>query len=260
VVTTRIDAELGGGNVAADVIFSPDEIALLKWTAAGALAKLPDGELKKTTDYYAPMQVIGQGVVYNTTLVPAANLPKTWSDVLDPKWKGQILLGSPRMSTAYSQMYVALLGDPKYGPAFFEKLATQEPRIINTLAPMVQSIAAGEAALAFIGFPQDVVNLKQTAPTAPIDFAYLDVTTNAVTNVAIMAQAKHPNAAKLFAQWIMSTEGQTVHNGNGRASSQLGALPGTLPPPPVAALRPITSVDSAKQAPALIALFDSLFK
>ncbi len=260
VLTTRVDAEVGGGNVAVDVIFSPDEVALAKWIAAGELAKLPDHGLPKPSEYYAPIQVIGQGVVYNTNLVAAADVPKTWADVLAPRWKGQIILGSPRISTAYSQTYVALLRDAKYGTSFYEKLAAQEPRVLATVAPMVQSVASGEAALAFIGFPQDVANLKLTAPTAPVDFAYLDATTNALTHVAVMAKGKHPNAARLFAQWIMSAEGQAVHNGSGRASSALGQLGGTLPPPPAAAVRKITSSDAATETPNVIALFDRLYK
>lgn len=258
-LTARVDAELKATQPGADVLFTPDEVAIDKWTKSGALAKLPAVSFPNRTDYVAPVQVVGQGLVYNTSQVKPADVPKTFAQLLDQRWAGRIVIGSPKTSTAYSQTYYAMLHDPQYGNGYFEKLGALRPRMVADLATVNQLVTSGEASLGFISFPTDVANAKASDPNTPIDFAYLDITTNAYTFVAILSSGKHQKAAQLFAKWMMSPDGQKAHNGEQRASSPLGTLEGTLSPPPADKVRKVTSTDVAKEFTAIGDLFDRLF-
>jgi iron(III) transport system substrate-binding protein len=241
------------------VVTTADRTALDRWVAAGQFAKLPAASYPGQTDYLAQIQAVYHAIFYNTSMVSGAAIPKAWNDVLDPRFTGKIVLGTPRIAPGYSQLYYALLKHPKYGEAFFEKLARQKPRVVQTPVLVAQSVASGEAAIGFNGLPYEAVNITGANPGAPIAYTYLDVVTSASTYVAINAKAQHPNAARLFASWMMSPEGQVAHNGNGRASTVLGNLPGTLTAPDKAAIDPTTAEMVVADYQTLTSLFDRLF-
>jgi iron(III) transport system substrate-binding protein len=258
-LTARVDQEIKAGAITVDVITSADRGALDRWVAAGQIAKLPDVKFPHQTDHLAQIQAVYQALFHNTQSVSGPDVPKAWSDVLDSRFAGNIVLGSPRIAPGYSELYYALLKHPKYGEAFFEKLAKQKPRVVQTPVLVAQSVASGEAALGFTGLPYEAVNITDKNPGAPIAYTYLDVVTGAYTFIAINAKARHPNAAKLFAEWMMSPAGQVAHNGDNRASSLLGDLPGTLKAPDPSRVDLTTSEMVVANYEKLTSLFDRLF-
>ena len=229
--TARVDQEIKAGRIVPDVIISADRPSLYRWAADGQLAKLPDIKFPGQSDYIVAIQSIYQGVLVNTDLVSKQDMPKKWSDLLNPKFSGKIVVGSPRVGTAYAMLYLAMLTDPNYGEAFFEKLAVQKARVVRNNPMVAQLTASGEAALGFNGIPYDANNILATNPKAPITYVYLDIVCQANTYLVLNGKPQHPNVAKLYASWIMSPAGQMVNNGEGRASSPLGNLPGTLTAP-----------------------------
>jgi iron(III) transport system substrate-binding protein len=259
-LTARVDQEIAAGTMQPDVIISADYAAMDKWAAAGLFAKLPDVDYPKRSPYNALVQIVYQALFFNTAAVSGADVPKTWNDVLNPRFRGKIVLGSPRIAPGYSTLYYALWKDPRYGRPFFEKLAAAGARVVQSTVLVAQSVASGEAVLGFTGLPYDVVNLKRQAPDAPIDYRYLDIITAAPSLISINARAKHPKAAELFARWMMSPAGQVAHNGDGRASSVLGDLPGTLKSADVKKVLNIDTTEVAKGYKDLIAMFDAVFK
>jgi len=260
-LTARVDQEIRAGRINADVVMTADRHSLYRWIADGQLTKLPDAKFPHRTDHLAQIQAVYQGVFYNSDMVAPADVPKTWNDLLNPKFTGKIALGSPRISPAYSELYYALLKDPAYGQPFFDKLAAQRPRVVRNNALLAQTVAAGEAAVGFTGLPFDAINIKNASPAAKIEYAYLDIVTLAPTFLSVNAKAQNPNAARLFALWMMSPQGQIAHNGNGRASSVLGQLPGTLAAPdPKRVRHEITPEKVSLEYPELIAMFDRLFQ
>lgn len=260
-LTARVDQEIRAGRINADVVATADRYALYKWIADQQIAKLPPNRMPERTDYLAHVQTVYQGVFYNSASVTGADVPKTWNDLLNPKFAGKMVLGSPRISPAYSELYYALWKDPKYGVPFFEKLAAQKPRVVQNNPLVAQLVASGEAVVGFCGLPFDAINVKAANKAAPIEYAYLDVVTMAPTFLAINAKASNPNAAKLLASWLLSPEGQIAHNGSNRASSMLGNLPGTLVPPPRDKVRfEITAEKVSAEYQNLIALFDRLYR
>jgi iron(III) transport system substrate-binding protein len=260
-LTARVDQEIRGGRMQADVLISADRHSLYRWIADNQVAKLPNVKFPDRTDYLAQVQGVYQGIFFNTADVPAADVPKTWNDLLNPRFSGKIVIGSPRISPAYSELYYTLWKDPKYGEAYFQKLAAQKPRIVQNNPLVAQLVAAGEADIGFTGLPYDAVNVKKANPNAKIDYRYLDITTLAPSFIAVNAKAEHPNAARLFAAWMLSPAGQEAHNGNGRATSLLPNIPGTLGAPAAKTIRgDITPEKVSPDYQALIALFDRLFR
>lgn len=260
-LTARVDQEIRAGRMQPDVIIAADRHALYRWIADGQITKLPDVKFPDRTDHLAQVQAVYHAVFFNPTQVKGAEVPKSWMDLLEPRFTGKIVLGSPRISPAYSELYYALWKDPKYGQPFFEKLAAQKPRLVQTPAMVAQLVAAGEATLGLTALPYDAVNLKAASRDAAIEYTYLDVVTMAPSFLAVNAKAQNPNAAKLFAAWMMSPAGQQAHNGNGRASSLLPNIPGTLSAPAGKSVRQdITAEKVSVEYQALIALFDRLFR
>ena len=261
-LTARVNQEIAAGAIQPDVILTADFAAMEKWGSAGQLALLPQVGFPLSAKYTAPVQANYHGLFFNTSMVSPAEVPKTWHGLLDPRFAGKIVLGSPRISPAFSTLYYALLKDPGYGRAFFEKLAAEGARIVQSPVLVAQSVTSGEAALALPGEPYQVANAKRQHPEIPIDYRYLDIIPAVNSVIAINVAAKHPKAAELFVRWMMSPEGQVAHNGDGRAFSKLGKLPGTLTPPddPAAVRNDITPLQVAADYPEIIALFDQLFK
>lgn len=260
-LTARVDQEIRAGRMQADVVITADRYSLYRWIADGQIAKLPDAEFPGRNDHMAGVQAVFQAVFYNSSAVTGANVPKTWNDILKPAFAGKIVLGSPRISPAYSELYYALWKDPKYGEPFFEKLAALKPRMVQNNALVAQLVASGEAIIGLTALPYDAVNIKANNPSAPIEYSYLDVVTLAPSFLVVNAKAQNRNAAALFAAWMMSREGQTAHNGSGRATSLLPNIPGTLAAPPANSVRSeITAEKVAAEYQALINLFEKLFR
>ncbi len=260
-MTARVDQEIRAGRMNADVVMTADRHSLYRWIAASELTRLPAAKYPERTDYLAHIQVVYQAVFYNSQAVASADVPKTWNDVLNPKFSGKIVLGSPRISPAYSELYYALWKDPQYGQAFFDKLAALKPRVVQNNAMVAQLVASGEGVVGFTALPYDGINIKTSSPAAPIEYSYLDVVTVAPTFMGLNAKAQNPNAARLFALWMMSPAGQVAHNGSGRASSMLGNLPGTLAAPDPKRVRfDVTAEKVSIEYSGLIAMFDRIFK
>lgn len=259
-LTTRVDQEAKGGKVQADVVITADEASIKKWSSDGTLAKLDTPRKLRFTDASGTIQQLGQGLYYNADKVAKADVPKTWGDLLDPRWKDQIVMGSPRVSPSYAELYLGILKDPKYGEGWFEKMAGQEPRIVDTDPQVPQSVNSGEAQLGMIGLPQNVASMKATDPNSALAFTYLDVITVSRSDVGVLAKAPHAAAGRLFARWLMSKQGQTVHNGDHRSASPLGPTDGALPMPAASKLSPLTSIDVSGQYQQIIDMFDRLFK
>jgi iron(III) transport system substrate-binding protein len=259
-LTTRVNQEVQGGKVQADVVITADEASAKKWSSDGTLIKLQVPAPLRFTDAAGTIQQLGQGLYYNSAHVSTAEVPKSWGDLVQPRWKGKIIMGSPRISPSYATLYLGILQDPKYGEGWFEKMAAQNPRIVDTDPQVPQGVNSGEADLGMVGLPQNVAAMKATDPSSKLAFTYMDVITVSRSDAGVLAKAPHPNAAKLFVQWLMSKDGQTVHNGDNRSASPLGPTDGALPMPPADKLSKLTSIDVTARYDEIINMFDRLFK
>lgn len=139
---------------------------------------------------------------YNTNLVSAADAPKTWDDLLDPKWKGKIII-EPR---AKSFQYLGVTEGQDALVAYMKKLKAQDPIYVNGGSTVVQQLAAGVAPIA-VGMYAYQVDLLRDQKKAPIDWVAPNPI-GADQNVTFtVVGAKHPAAGQLWINWLSSDAG-----------------------------------------------------
>lgn len=238
VLIERIQGEHAGGKYLADTVDSAlSLVATAKtrgltqsWGNLPSFAETGVWVAHPKTD--AEGHIISGGVTHvtpyiNTTLVKAGEEPKVVKGLLDPKWGGQkIVVGSPITDPLVIYWYVAKLIDDD----FLRKLAQNNPRLVPTVRDSVAGLARGESAIAFLQADTVAGDLiARGSPLKAIELAEGLVRTPSLS-MAMVKNAPHPNAARLFANWILSAEGQTVwHKARSTAPARTD-VPSFLPP------------------------------
>ncbi|WBB75630.1 extracellular solute-binding protein [Micromonospora sp. WMMD1128] len=213
----RFAAEAQAGAPAADALlisrtgFTADAIES-GWLVPLADAGLPDfpGNLDERfvlPDEGTAISIIQPaGIAYNTDLVPAGEAPKTWADLLDPKWKGRIAIPDPASSASYIGEWLVVA--EASGPDFLQRFAAQDLKKYASGVPAAAAVAAGEAAFCVMGLASHIVDPK--AKGAPIEFVAPPLTSGAEVVPGVAANSRHPNAARLLIQYALSAEGSKV--------------------------------------------------
>jgi len=152
--------------------------------------------------FYYPSALSAHLLIYNQAKVRPEDAPKAWTDLLDPRWKGRVATGHPAFSGCTGVWAVALR--KQYGWAFFEKLAKNNPRIGRSGNDPVTLINAAEC---LVGPAPAGTAFQQVDKGNPIMPVYpSDGATLCVGPSAVLAAAPHPNAARLFTEWLMGDE------------------------------------------------------
>jgi len=208
-VVDRVLTEWGAGKPGFDmVIGARGPLALAK--ADGVYAKYtpasagnfpakfrdPDGQL-------TAWRITPVGILTNTELVKANDVPKSWDDLLDPKWQGKITMPDPsrHASTATFLWNLQKIKGDKWLD-FVRALAKQKPHLVESYSSVPNAIVRGEAALG-ISYIQYVPQTKGPIGFAPIDQVFADP-----SDAAISAKAVNPNAARFLIDYLCSPEGQ----------------------------------------------------
>lgn len=159
-----------------------------------------------TTVYYHPYVT-----AYNTKLVPPAMLPRSYQDLLDPKWKGKMMMEGTKADW-FAGMLQIMGTEP--GLKYMRDLAKQgiTQRVGHEL--LAQLVAAGEG-LIDINIPSSSVD-RMKKRGAPIDWVALGPAPAVMVGAGLASQAAHPNAAKLYVDFLLSREGQRIIQGFGR--------------------------------------------
>jgi iron(III) transport system substrate-binding protein len=153
------------------------------------------------TSFYMNPATIG----YNTKLVPRAEAPKDWSDLLDPKWKGQMVMD--REETEWFANMLKFTGREK-GLQYMRRLATQGLTFRAGHSLMAQLVAAGEFKLGVVLYTPRMEVMKKSG--APIEWVRANPVIAYHYVVGVAAHAPHPNAARLFVDFLLSREGQEL--------------------------------------------------
>ena len=155
------------------------------------------------TSAYASGTLLG----YNSRQVKRAEIPKTYDELLNPRWKNAIAIDSNKIE------WFAMLLKLK-GRSYMEKLAALNPTLRDGNTLVLQLLAAGEFPISAGVYEYSVEDLK--AKGAPVDWFGLEPVITYTVAVSLPSQPNHPNAAKLFIEWLLSKEGQEVINQYGR--------------------------------------------
>lgn len=148
----------------------------------------------------------------NPTMVKPDEI-KSYKDLLNPKWKGKIVIDDPRNVGPGQATFTFFYLHPDLGPDFIRALAKQEPLVLKDFGQELDSIIKGEH-LALIGVSDIVAQerMKKGLPLAIIDPRQLkegsDINPGA-GGLALFNRAPHPNAAKVYINWLLSKDGQT---------------------------------------------------
>ena len=221
-IRTRILTEMRAGKFLWDVV-SFNHLDMHVLAQEGLLAAYASPETRsgfpagavdprgRWAAIYVRQFVIG----YNTRSVPPADAPKSWEDLLLPKWKEMFA-----MDESDVEWYAAMLdylGREK-GSAFMRSLARQNPQLRRGHSLLGRLLIAGDFPLALV-HAAEMDAAKQAG--APVDWVKtLDPVITSPSQVAVSAKAPHPNAARLFVDLLLSAEGQTIIRDRGRVPAR----------------------------------------
>jgi len=148
---------------------------------------------------------------YNTRLAPARTLPKTYDDLLDPKWKGKLMMEGTKAEWFAGMLQI--LGQER-GLKYMRDLAKQQPSPREGHELLAQLIVAGEGVIDINIPAASVERVKERG--APIDWTALGPAPATMVGAGVAAQALHPNAARIFLDFLLSREGQKLMQTPGR--------------------------------------------
>ena len=146
-------------------------------------------------------------LTYNTSKVKPEEAPQKWQDLLDIKWKGKVSTGHPGFS-GYVGTWVLMM-KKLYGWSYFEKLEKNKPQIGRSINDTVTALNAGERQVAAGADGSTLASAVRGNPLAvnyPTDGSVLIISPS-----AIMKGNKHPNAAKLFMEYLYSVEAAKIN-------------------------------------------------
>ena len=172
----------------------------------------------KRDDYLVPLMVSRQGLLINTAMVKPEDEPKSWNDLLDPKWQGKLLSEDPRSSGGGHQVHAVLYNT--FGRAFAERIAAQKLVLTTDSTVNQRRVGRGEMPMVMTFSVQDILNLRGM----PVKIAipkegapYIGMV------VAALKDAPHPNASRLFLDFVLSEPAQAII-----AQQGYGTTTGTL--------------------------------
>lgn len=142
---------------------------------------------------------------YNTKLVRKEDVPKSYEDLLNPRWKGKMVLDT--QDADWFHTLLDYFGEEK-GLNFMKRLAQLAPEIRTGHTLESQLLAAGEYSLSPILYGYRVAQMMNEG--APVDFTMIDPVITKPRMSALAKQAPHPHAAILFLDWIIGQEAQTI--------------------------------------------------
>ncbi len=148
---------------------------------------------------------------YNSRKLKAEDLPKTYEGFLDPKWKGRIALEAT--DAEWMGAVVKTWGEAR-GMGFMKKLAEMKPDMRKGHVLLVQLIASGEVDVGLTAYQANAESAKKRG--APVDWAATEPVIARPQGIGVARQAPHPNAALLFADFMLSPEAQAMMAAMGR--------------------------------------------
>lgn len=240
---STVTTEHGAGKLLADVLQAPIPIleilkdkGVLASYRSPSMAGYPDWARKDDKIQIFGIEYVA--LIYNKDLVKAAEAPKKYEDLADPKWKNKLVMADPSTHATTISWLIGLkenvfkATDPWM--KFVKGLAANKPMFVNSFGPTPAPIESGEKHIA-ISMPKYII----TKAPAPLDWARVEQPMfGTPRGMAVTAKAPHPNAAKLFVDYWMSRDAMKT------LADKVGEYvlhPGIYPP--------IAGLDKAKVLP-----------
>lgn len=214
VLYQKIVTEANAGKVNGDMCGLTDFLIIQDLRKKGMLAEYapPDDNgfpaAFKVKGYIYPYYLMFVTPIYNTKLVSKEDLPKSWMDLLDPKWKGKLCSTTPAFGGTSWILYYFLRKN--FGLDYWKKLAQQDVTIYETSATAAsQKVITGEN-LMLIDTPH-LIGYVQRKNKEPIDLVYpKEGVPFSMEAMGLLKGGPNPETAKIYLTWLLSRKGQTA--------------------------------------------------
>jgi iron(III) transport system substrate-binding protein len=212
-VFQRIGQEYSSKIFAVDVANTADAAHCIIWKRDGWLAPYLPEDVAKHYDkaYYDPdamhivTRILVSPIAYNTNLVKKEDAPKSFKDLLDPKWAGKLVKAHPAYSGTIMNATFQIARE--LGWEYFEKLAKQKVMQLQSATDTPKKIQLGERAVMVDGAGYLVIRYKESG--SPVEIVYPEEGTPLAGGPSVVFKsAPNPNAARLFQNWMHSREAQ----------------------------------------------------
>ena len=243
----KLMAERQAHTYEPDILALTDVTFVLDFQKRGGWAKYESPELtafspehkSKPEGYWVWGSIIIAGIAYNPTTLKPEDAPKSWKDLLNPKWKDAI---NVKVSNSGLQHEAWLLMKQKYGDSYWKEFATLNPRAFDSYVQQFDRTVSGQDQV--ICTAQYSGYLQAKAKGAPIAFVNPEEGVIAAPTVmGAVDHAQHPEAAKLFMDWFAGPGGQKAYV---EASALYSARTDVAPPPgglPITAFKQLIPED-----------------
>lgn len=216
-VFQRIGQEYSTGIHNVDVIETSDAVHFAYFKREGWLAPMVPQELadkwpaeeRDPDGAYAAYRAHLSVMAYRTDLLPEAEAPKTWEDLLDPRFKDRMVKGHPGYSGTI--MTATHILTDLLGWEYFEKLAAQNVMQVQSSTEPPKKLASGERSLQVDGNEYNIFRLQDEGVSIKIVYPEQG-TPLAIGNAAVLKDGPNPNAAKLFYSFLFSLEAQQLNS------------------------------------------------
>jgi iron(III) transport system substrate-binding protein len=176
---------------------------LMRYTPAGVDAFAPG--FKDRDGFHYGLRATVNVIAYNSRTIAAAEAPRTWKDLLDPKWRGRLVTAHPGYSGVIATHVLALVHLD--GWDYFKSLAQNKPMLVQSAVDPSGIVASGERPVAVNGGDYTFYQAKKKGN--PVEIVYpKEGVPLVVSPSAITSFAPHPNAARLFTDFIFSRDVQ----------------------------------------------------
>lgn len=211
----RFQTEVSAGKVMADVLTITDPSAFNQLGKKGLLEPYKPANWEKVPDVAKDPQALWvaqrlnlANIAYRKDKVQAADVPKKWSDLADPKYKGKLVHPDPNY-TATALMVVAHLSKD-YGWDYYQKMAKNDVMIVQGAAQVATALTSGERLIA--AEASDSYTWRDRGKGQPVDAIFPEDGVFMVpAPSAVIKGGPNPNAAKLLADFMLSDEVQPLY-------------------------------------------------
>lgn len=213
-VATRLQSEVTSGKPVADIVIASTATAYGPWGdgsnadwfepyAPEGADNLIKGASNADQGWYAPF-ADAFGIAYNNTKVQEGEAPKSWKDLVDPKWNGRVATSSPAVLNLPAMAFATASLEGLVDDAWMDQFAANSPQFNESTAAVGQALSSGAAEVAVWGSLFYANSVDQGAPVSWSG----STTILSPTPAVLLKNAPNPEAAKVLMDWLMSDAGQ----------------------------------------------------
>jgi len=211
----KIDQQLREHNVSADIVSFQTIQDFVRWNQAAVLLPyrfpyfaLFDPHYTDASGAFVATSLFPLTYGYNSQLLSAPDVPRSALDFLRPEFKGKAITCYPHDDDATLHLFYTL--QKKYGWEFIDRYMANAPAFVEGHLGVAKAISAGKSLVTFDCSAHMALDLRDQGQSIAVAFSSVDPTPVFYNTSAILRDARHPNAAKLFTGWVLSREQQAA--------------------------------------------------